>query len=141
MSDRWRKGVLVVLGAGLLCAVAGCGKSAPRTVVSPKAAPTPVRAGQVEYGLASWYGKKYHGRKTASGEKYNMRAMTAAHRTLPFGTKVRVVHLASKRSVVVRINDRGPWKEERIIDLSRKAAQKLGIIEAGLAQVRIEVLR
>lgn len=91
-------------------------------------------------GGASWYGKKYHGRTTASGERYNMYAMTAAHKTLPFGTRVKVTDLATGRTVVVTINDRGPFIKGRIIDLSKKAAQKLGMLEKGTAKVRLKVL-
>ena len=91
---------------------------------------------------ASYYGVQHHGRKTASGERFNMRALTAAHRTLPFGTRARVTNLRSGRSVVVRINDRGPAaRTRRAIDLSRAAAEQIGMIQAGLVPVRIEVLR
>ena len=91
-------------------------------------------------GIASWYGRKFHGKTTASGEKYNMNKMTAAHRTLPFGTRVKVTHLGNKRTVTVRINDRGPFIDGRIIDLSYKAASKLAMIDEGIAKVHIEVL-
>jgi rare lipoprotein A len=91
-------------------------------------------------GIASYYGARFHGRTTASGEIFDMHAMTAAHKTLPFGTMLRVVHLASQREVVVRINDRGPFYGGRILDLSYAAARKLGVIKAGKAQVRIEVI-
>jgi rare lipoprotein A len=91
-------------------------------------------------GLAVWYGKKHHGRKTASGQAFNMNAMTAAHRTLRFGTRVRVTDVRTKRSVVVRINDRGPYGRGRVIDLSRAAARKLGILKRGKAKVRLRVL-
>ena len=89
-------------------------------------------------GLASWYGKRFHGQKTASGEIYDMYAMTAAHPTLPIPSYVRVTHLANRRSVVVRVNDRGPFHPGRIIDLSYAAAFKLGFIQAGSAQVEVE---
>ena len=92
-------------------------------------------------GEASYYGRKFHGRSTASGERFNMRDMTAAHRTLPFGTKVRVTNLSNSKSVVVRINDRGPWDGHRIIDVSQAAAEKLGMIQAGTARVRVEVVK
>lgn len=88
-----------------------------------------------QIGTASWYGEKYHGRKTASGEIYNMNAMTAAHKTLPFGTKVKVVSKVNGKSVVVRINDRGPFTKKRIIDVSKAAAQQLEMIKSGEAQV------
>ncbi|TGP39848.1 septal ring lytic transglycosylase RlpA family protein [bacterium M00.F.Ca.ET.228.01.1.1] len=89
-------------------------------------------------GLASWYGKIFQGRRTASGERYDMHALTAAHRTLPLGACVRVTSLARMRSVVVRINDRGPFVRGRIIDLSYAAAEALGVRGAGSAQVRLE---
>ena len=88
--------------------------------------------------LASWYGVPYHGRTTASGEMYNMHSMTAAHRTLPFGTKVRVCNTSNKRCVDVRINDRGPFVHGRDIDLSRAAAEEIGLRSAGVGQVTIQ---
>ncbi|MBV5261527.1 septal ring lytic transglycosylase RlpA family protein [Synechococcus moorigangaii CMS01] len=91
-------------------------------------------------GRASWYGPGFHGRRTASGEPFNQYAMTAAHKTLPFGTKVRVTNLRNGRSVVVRINDRGPYSHGRIIDLSRGSAEQIGLVSAGVATVRLEVL-
>ncbi|ERP32092.1 rare lipoprotein A [Chitinivibrio alkaliphilus ACht1] len=91
-------------------------------------------------GKASWYGRKFHGRTTASGETYNMRAMTAAHKTLPFGTRVRVTHQETGRSVIVTINDRGPFVEGRVIDLSRRAADRLGIRDRGVAPVSLTIL-
>ena len=97
-------------------------------------------AGSEERGEASWYGHPYHGRTTASGEVYDMNELTAAHRSLPFGTRVEVTNLNNGRSVVVRINDRGPFKKGRIIDLSRSAARKLDMIEAGVVPVRVVLL-
>jgi rare lipoprotein A len=91
-------------------------------------------------GLATWYGAVLDGHKTASGETFDMNQMTACHRTLPFGTIVRVVDLHSHKSVIVRINDRGVLLADRIIDLSRGAAERLGIRSSGVANVRIEVL-
>ena len=91
-------------------------------------------------GYASWYGKQFHGRKTANGEVYDMDAMTAAHKELPFNTRVRVVNVKTGKSVVVRINDRGPYIEGRIIDLSRRAAGKLGMFFSGTTMVRVEIL-
>lgn len=91
-------------------------------------------------GKASWYGERHHGKKTASGEAFNMNAMTAAHKTLPFGTKVKVVSKANNKSVIVRINDRGPFTKKRIIDVSKAAAQQLGMIECGEAVVAIYLL-
>ena len=93
-----------------------------------------------QQGVASWYGKEFHGRKTSNGETYDMYAMTAAHKTLPLGVNVRVTDLNNGRSVVVRINDRGPFVAGRIIDLSYAAARDLGIVDTGTAPVRIEAL-
>jgi rare lipoprotein A len=94
----------------------------------------------VETGVASWYGGEFQGRPTASGEVFETNDMTAAHRTLPFGTNVMVTNLRNDRSVVVRINDRGPFVRGRIIDLSYAAARVLGIVGAGTAPVRLEIL-
>ncbi len=91
-------------------------------------------------GLASWYGPGFHGRRTASGKRFDMAALTAAHRSLPFGSRVRVTNLANGRSVVVRINDRGPYVKPRIIDLSRAAARELDFLEDGITRVRIDLL-
>src|SRR5688572_6241921 len=91
-------------------------------------------------GMASWYGKRYHGQKTSSGELYDMYAMSAAHPTLPIPSYARVTNVANGRSVVVRINDRGPFLHGRVIDLSYAAAHKLGYIQAGAAQVEVEAV-
>jgi len=96
--------------------------------------------GFVQDGLASWYGADFHGGPTSNGETYNMHAMTAAHKTLPLGVYVRVKNKRNGRETVVRINDRGPFVKERIIDLSLAAAKQLGITDAGTAPVRIEAL-
>lgn len=94
-----------------------------------------------EEGLASWYGEPYHGRIAASGETYDMEELTAAHRTLPFGSTVRVNRIDNGASVVVRINDRGPIPEDRIIDLSKAAARKLGMIQPGVVPVALQVVK
>ncbi len=91
-------------------------------------------------GVASWYGNEFHNRKTASGVLFDTHAMMAAHRTLPFGTKVRVTNLANRKSCVVEITDRGPFSHHRIIDLSYAAAQELGMMESGIAKVQLEVI-
>lgn len=91
-----------------------------------------------EVGMASYYHDKFVGRKTANGEKYRKSKKTAAHQTLPFGTRVKVTNLANGRSVKVRINDRGPFAKGRIIDLSKSAARKVGLIQAGVAKVKLE---
>lgn len=98
-------------------------------------------AGSVQEGGASYYAHKFHGRQTASGEIYDENDMTAAHKTLAFGTTVRVTNLSNGKDVVVRINDRGPFVKGRIIDLSYKAAGKLDMISAGVIKARVEVLR
>lgn len=99
------------------------------------------QTGKIEEGSATWYGSRYHGRKTTSGEVYNKNHMTAAHPSLPFGTKVKVTHAATNKTVVVRINDRGPFgKYGHIIDLSEAAARKIGLYQSGAAQVSVEVL-
>lgn len=92
-------------------------------------------------GQASWYGSKYHGRRTANGEKYNMNKVSAAHKTLPFNTIVRVHNLRNGKSVDVRINDRGPFVKGRVIDLSKGAAQKIDMINDGVVPVRLQVLK
>ena len=91
-------------------------------------------------GTASYYGKRFHGRTTANGERFNMNAMTTAHKSLPFGTKVKVTNRNNGKSVVVRINDRGPYHGNRVIDLSRGAAAKIGMLNSGTARVSIQVL-
>jgi len=97
-------------------------------------------AGYVATGIASWYGSKFHGRKTSSGEPYNMYRMTAAHRTLPLPTYVRVTNLDNGRSAVVKVNDRGPFRDNRLIDLSYAAAVRLGVVKTGTAHVRVRAL-
>lgn len=115
----------------------------PASSTRPQHGPTaaaPPKIVQGEEGLASWYGHPYHGRRAASGEIYNMNDMTAAHRTLPFGTQVKVHNLDSDADVQVRINDRGPFVEDRIIDLSYAAAKALRMVGPGMARVRLEIL-
>jgi len=94
-----------------------------------------------EVGIASWYGPGFDGNRTANGEIYDMNGISAAHKTLPFGTIVRVVELDTGRSIVVRINDRGPFVEGRIIDLSKGAAEELGIVDKGITRVGLRILR
>ena len=96
--------------------------------------------GYKERGIASWYGEKFHGRRTSSGETYDMYAMTAAHKSLPLPTYVSVKNLENGRKIIVRVNDRGPFHEGRIIDLSYTAAQKLDIVRAGTARVEVEAI-
>lgn len=97
--------------------------------------------GYAAYGQASYYAQKYHLKKTASGETFDQYAMTAAHKTLPFGTKVRVTNTQNDKSVIVKINDRGPFVKGRIIDLSRSAFERIGNLKAGVIPVTIEVIR
>lgn len=110
--------------------VVGAAGRAEATAVSPRATT----------GVASWYGPKFAGRRTANGEIFDPTQLTAAHRTLPFGTLVRVTNLATGKNVVVRINDRGPFKDNRIIDLSRAAADAVGLTGMGVGKVRLEPL-
>jgi rare lipoprotein A len=91
-------------------------------------------------GMAAFYSDKFEGRKTASGQRFSQKRLTAAHRTLPFGTKVRVTNVRNGRSVDVVINDRGPWPTSRIIDLSSAAAARIGMLKAGKASVKLEIL-
>lgn len=102
--------------------------------------PLPDSRGFRQRGLASWYGQDFHGKKTSSGEIYNMYAMTAAHKTLPLGTYVRIHNLENSRTIEVRINDRGPFVRGRIIDLSYSAAKKLGLVGPGTARVEVVAL-
>jgi rare lipoprotein A len=127
---RWWCGV--VAGSGLALAVAGCGLFSRR--------PIEPETGATQTGIASWYGPGFHGRQTASGEIYDQYALTAAHQTLPHGTRLRVTNLANEREVIVRINDRGPFVDDRIIDLSYTAARQLDMIGPGTVAVRLEVL-
>jgi rare lipoprotein A len=122
----------LVLAGALLALAAGCAHRG--------AVPTPTETGGVERGEASWYGEPYHGRRTASGEVYDMHEMTAAHRTLPFGTVVRVERRDTGAGVEVRVNDRGPFVKGRIIDLSYAAARVIGLDVDGVAPVKLRVL-
>lgn len=110
----------------------------PYTVFGRTYAPVVDKEPRKERGLASWYGRKFHGQKTSSGEIYDMFAMTAAHKTLPIPSYARVTNLESGKSVVVRVNDRGPFHSNRIIDLSYAAAKRIGIIGRGSAMVEVE---
>lgn len=143
---------LLVLFTGILFLIQACASEPPPAPPTPKGHPKPYRVdgtwykpmpharGFSQQGIASWYGKKFHGRKTSSGEVYNMYAMTAAHKTLPLGTWVRVRHLNSGKQIVVRVNDRGPFVHGRIIDLSYTGAKELGMVGPGTARVEIVAL-
>lgn len=120
-----------------LILLAGCGGRSKIVTLPP---PTPARLGGAEEGVASWYGHPYHGRRTSNGEIYDMDHLTAAHLSLPFDTWVRVTNLENGRGVDVRINDRGPFLKNRVIDLSRAAAQSIHMIGPGTARVRVEVV-
>ncbi|TVQ95574.1 MAG: septal ring lytic transglycosylase RlpA family protein [Deltaproteobacteria bacterium] len=130
-------GMILAVGAATGCSGVQVG---PVPVASGGGAvPDGVDASWLE-GSASWYGDRFHGRTTANGERYDMHAFTAAHRNLPFDSVVRVVRVDTRQSVVVRINDRGPFVDGRVIDLSRAAAEDIGLIRPGTAPVRIEIL-
>ena len=119
-----------------LLLAAGCGGK--KHVKLPP--PIPAKEGWTQEGTASWYGRPYHGRRTSNGERYDMNKISAAHKRLPFDTWVRVTNLKNKKTVDVRINDRGPFVKGRIIDLSRAAAKKIDMIGPGTARVRIKVV-
>jgi len=129
-----RRGGFLILAAALL--LPGCASSHYK--FPPPEAPA---AGTVVEGIASWYGPGYHGKKTASGEKFDQDALTAAHPYWAFGTRVKVTFLQTGRSVVVRINDRFPAYKGRAIDLSRGAARAIGLIGPGTGKVRLEIVR
>lgn len=118
--------ILIFMCAGLL--LAGCGVSPILTAIA------------TQEGLASYYSYEFQGRKTANGETFDTQQLTAAHRQYPFGTRVRVTNIRNKQQVEVRINDRGPMKPERVIDLTLAAAKKIGLVEKGVERVRVEVL-
>ena len=128
--------------AKLKIAALAAALTAAHLVAAPQASSQPNSSVIKEVvGQASWYGADFQGKLTASGEPFDMTELTAAHPTLPFGTQVRVINPKNGRSVVVRINDRGPYAGQRIIDLSRKAAELLGIKARGVGRVRLEVLK
>lgn len=141
----------LALFCGPLCFLIGCAGPEPRPATLP-GHPPPYRIGNKWYrpmkhadgfrqqGIASWYGKKFHGRKTSNGEIYNMYAMTGAHKTLPLGTYVRVRNLRNGKEVVVRINDRGPFVDGRIVDLSYTAAKEIDLVGPGTAPVSLVAL-
>lgn len=120
----------------LLVLLQSCSHSARSSVGADR-----VSVVSVQQGKASYYGARHHGRKTASGEAFNKNALTAAHPSFPFGTQVRVTNLTNQQSIVVRINDRGPYAKGRIIDLSEQAAREINMIRAGVAKVKVERLK
>ncbi len=123
----------------LLLITAGCASQPKHTTKRPSPAATKGFAAEFE-GYASWYGKAFHGKRTASGERFSMTAFTAAHRTLPFGTEVEVYYPVTGKSTKVRINDRGPYSKKRVIDLSYAAAKAIGLIKAGHGWVEVRVV-
>jgi rare lipoprotein A len=127
---------LFVLASALLI-VTGCARKTSARVPSP-VIPAPI--GETETGIASWYGAPYDGRRSANGEVYDMEKLTAAHRSLPFDTWVEVTNLDNKKHVDVRITDRGPFVNGRIIDLSLAAAREIDMVGAGIVRVRIKVI-
>jgi peptidoglycan lytic transglycosylase len=135
--------ILTLLVGGILVTAlltsSGCTGSAPRFATRSEPGATSSEPLLLE-GNASYYAEEFHGRQTSSGEIYDMHALTAAHRTLPFNTLLRVTSLSNGKSVVVRVNDRGPFKEGRIIDLSLEAAKRLSMTEAGTAAVKLEII-
>ena len=116
--------------------------AAPAVMAKPAQVSAPARArhAHVAHGRVSYYGRRFAGRKTASGERFNPGAMTMAHRTLPFGTEVRVTNVKNNKSVVVRVNDRGPSRRALIGDLTTAAAGRIGMLHAGIAKVRLQVV-
>ncbi len=138
--------VCAAMTIALLTLASGCGKRAtahaPASVkATPKTTTAPAPIGWTENGVASWYGIPYDGRKTSSGEVFDMHAMTAAHRTLPFNTWVEVTNLTNGKQVEVRVTDRGPFVDGRIIDLSMGAAERIDMVRAGVVKVRLKVIR
>jgi len=131
----------LLIGVGIVFLVSGCTRSlSQRRPSPPRVAPAPHHPQPDQVGRASWYGPGFHGRRTASGERYDQNGLTAAHRTLPLGSEVHVTNVTNGKSVRVRINDRGPFVRGRVIDLSRGAAKQLGIIRRGTERVRVHVL-
>ena len=129
---------------GVSCSTTGTHRTVPPAEVTSRESLRKDRsettASRILYGKASYYADKFHGRKTASGEIFDMNLPTAAHRTFPFGTTCRVTNISNQKSVIVKINDRGPFIEGRIIDLSKAAAKSIGAIQDGVVDVKIEIL-
>lgn len=129
-----RRACLLLVAVPTLALLAGCSRA---VVTSPRVPPV---AGLEQVGLASWYGAPHHGRRTASGEIYDMNRLTAAHRTLPFGTRLLVTNRDTSQSTEVRVNDRGPFVDGRILDVSYAAARQMGAVGAGTFPVRLRVI-
>lgn len=135
-----RFSIFAVALSALVSAVA-CGGAAKPDAETAEAETVGRPSGEVQRGKAAWYGGRFHGRKTASGERFDKTKLTAAHRKLPFGTLVRVVNELNGAEVTVRINDRGPYGTGRIIDVSEAAAKQLDMLEQGVVPVTVEVVR
>jgi rare lipoprotein A len=134
------------LSIGLALALApvflvSCAQTAPQHVDARKSSPSCTQARQYqEVGTASWYGREHHGRRTASGQSFNMNALTAAHRTLPFGSRIRVTNVKNGRTVVLTVNDRGPFVRGRFLDVSYRAARDLDFVRAGITRVKVQII-
>ena len=159
MRAAWTRGALILALTGLLGACAGFGGGGGGSRAPVVRDPAPIVAGTMrpyqvrgrwyrpaeqpnydETGMASWYGAQFNGRPTASGERFDMTALSAAHKTLPLPALVEVTNLANGRSAIVRVNDRGPFAENRIIDLSRAAAEEIGLLARGVGEVRVRYI-
>ena len=136
----WRARLRMVAMAPALALLAGCSTAVVTAPPSPVPAPAPPAEGYEELGVASWYGSQHHGKRTASGELFDMNQLTAAHRSLPFGTRLRVINRDNNQSTEVRINDRGPFVKGRILDVSYAAARQLGALGAGTFPVRLRII-
>lgn len=140
-AGRWRLPLALVLSLLLAACATPRGGVRPPSGAAPRGGVGgPVTVGWEQTGHASWYGRRHQGRETASGERYDMHALTCAHRTLPLGTRLLVTNLDNGRSVEVRVNDRGPFVDGRILDLSYAAAERLGAVATGVVPVRLRVL-
>lgn len=133
-NDKFKVFIKLVLFSSLLASLISCSSSTDFSEYEN------VTGELIESGIASWYGPNFQGKKTANGERFNMNELTAAHRTLPFNSIVKVINSYSGNSVIVRINDRGPYAKDRIIDLSKKAAEEIGLIKNGTAAVKLLLL-
>ena len=130
--------LLISWAVGLLVALSASSMALPPASVAALGAASPQPT--IQAGLASWYGEHHQGRPTANGELFDMNGLTAAHRDLPMGAKVKVTNLVNKRSVTLRVNDRGPGIKSRLIDVSMAAAKSLGFLRAGVVPVQVEVV-
>ena len=129
-----------IISLGLLLLLTGCSSAKPEPTASVTQQPAERKVKSHQIGMATYYANKFHGRKTASGERLDNKKLTAAHPTLPFGTQVRVTALRNNQSVIVKINDRGPFTKGYIIDITRSAADELDLVREGVGKVKVEVL-